>query len=127
MSIWTHVVGAIRIDGIPSIDPDALDRLIKVLGPMETFEDLSEDKNIECKLPMGSEGSIEYNIHVYGDGLRWAIISIWGDLRDYDKPELIKVWFTGLLNDLNNNDLPVRDAIIRIEVEGSDPIVVSSN
>lgn len=89
MSTWTHVVGTIRVDGIPG-----------------------GEENLDSTLPAGSEGSLRYSINEYGGGLPWVIITIWGDLRDYDinDAEEIKVWWKELLPKFDI----VRDAVLLV-------------
>ena len=66
-----------------------------------------------CKLPMGSEGSLQYKIIEYDNGSPWVTIPIWGDLRGFDNSDKIKMWFYQMLNELNEYAI-VRDAVINI-------------
>ncbi len=121
MSIWTHVVGNIRVDGIPGLIPESsVDHLIKLLGPMSTFD----EPNDACTLPCGSEGSIHYQIIEYNGGMPWATIPIWGDLRSYEDLKEIETWFQGILQKLGSS---VRDAVLMAECEyGGSRIVLTS-
>lgn len=110
MSEWTHVVGAIRVDGLPGLTANVKD-IYKALGPTNLWDEDNENST----LPVGSEGSLSYSIKEYDKGLPWVIITIWGDLRDYDfnDAEGIKVWWKELLPKF----LIVRDAILHVECE----------
>jgi len=82
MSIWTHVVGCIRIDGIPGLPtkgPNSPEGVERILGPMSLYGSWNDC----CLLPIGSEGSLQYRVVVYDKGLPWIAVPIWGDLRDY--------------------------------------------
>jgi len=119
MSIWTHVVGTIRVDGIPGIIK--IEDLEKILGKIIKYTNiLVDDSDEETTLPMGSEGSLRYQIIEYDKGFRWVVIPVWGDLRDYDDVTYIEEWWNGVLE-----KLPViRDACLRIEVEGQKPVLL---
>jgi len=111
MSQWTHVVGCIRVDGIPGMgDGRTLDSIKAILGP----EDLFDAPNEDCTLPTGSEGSLQYRIVEYDSGMRWLAITIWGDLRSYDSIDEIEEWFKTTLKKIDW----IRDAVLRVEVSG---------
>lgn len=99
MSIWTHVAGCVRVDGISFIDPSPLE-LLDRLGVIRTYDD---DDCFETKIPCGSEGSLRYDIWVNPSASSVAMytVSIFGDLRDYDDLEGVKDWaneaFEGLM------------------------------
>jgi hypothetical protein len=127
MSIWTHVVGCIRIDGLPEIDSKIKD-VETIFGRPCLFNNLmgGADRNL-CKLPMGSEGSLEYKIYEYSNGMPWLAIPIWGDLRDVDSCESIRKWWFDILKEIDSSKycFYIRDAILKIDVEGSQPIILS--
>ena len=116
MSIWTHVVGCIRVDGLPGITSKLSD-VKEAIGPMSTFENWNDESTI----PSGSEGGLQYQIIEYQGGLPWLAIPIWGDLRDFDSPEEIATWWNELLPKLRM----VRDAVLHIRVEGREPIILA--
>lgn len=122
MSQWTHVVGAIRIDGVGPFTEDHIKELRDVIGPVSTF-----DSPKPTSLPCGTEGSLEYIVHQYCDadsnGFPWVVVPIWGDLRDYNTSKPIIGWFESLMPKLEDRWL-VRDAVLKIEVEGEEPVVV---
>ena len=121
MSIWTHVVGAIRIDGLPQmIETDTADSISKIIGPMCLWEDDNWDK--KSTLPCGSEGSLQYKIIEHDKGLSWIIVPIWGDLRDYDDVNEIRQWWNNLI-DIALKDR-VRQAVLQISVEGRSPVIL---
>ena len=124
MSTWTHVVGAIRFDGIPRTSIETFQ--FEAINAIMRGELKVDDKGVlrplisRRKLPTGSEGPIQYTLHQYGNGLPWIVIPIWGDLRDYDNVTEIKDWFF----DLCQRYPLVRDAVLRIQVEDREPIVI---
>jgi len=85
MSLWTHVNGNIRLGGI-SESVDKNESMEFLLGKMVFPEDGDPSTNLPC----GSEGSIFYKLSEIKDKY---IISIFGDLRDYDDELYIKNWF----------------------------------
>jgi hypothetical protein len=118
MSTWTHVVGCLRIDGLPKIDPKfSVNHIQRTLGPMCLFDDYWHD---ESTLPCGSEGSLQYKIIEYYTGLPWIAIAIWGDLRDYESEQPIEDWWNALLKKFDF----VRDGCLRIEVEKREPKIL---
>lgn len=120
MSVWTHVTGAIRLDGLPNVhDKFTIEKIREVLGNTCTFDSLYGEAKA-CNVPCGSEGSIQYHIHEYGTGLPWVVVTIWGDLRDYENVKEIEEWFLGVCRKWGL----VRQGIIEIEVEGKESVVV---
>lgn len=116
MSTWTHVVGCIRIDGLPQFNRGGKATVEQLLGPICTFEKWND----ESTLPRGSEGGLQYQIIEYDKGLPWLAIPIWGDLRDYDSAEPIKKWWDETLAKFQI----VRDGILRVAVEGQEPVIL---
>lgn len=124
MSTWTHVVGAIRFDGIPkstvrSFQIHAIDRTMK--GEIEVTDrghivPLASQRKIPC----GSEGPLQYHIHQYATGLPWVVVPIWGDLRDYDNANEIKEWFSATCKSYPL----VRDGVLHIQVSTNAPVIV---
>lgn len=123
MSIWTHVIGTIRIES----NNDK--KVKKIMGEMHTWYDRRKMKyeyieDSSCKaIPLGSEGSLEYKFFDFGDiqdpfnpdekvsetscGERGLVIK--GDLRDYENIDYIAQWFKNKCKRLYT-----RDAIISI-------------
>lgn len=128
MSMWTHVNGSIRIDGLPQMsDKYTVQAVKKFLGNTCKF-DSSDKEWSECNVPCGSEGSIQYNVFEYGTEFPWIIVNIWGDLRDYDNVEAIKEWFSKILLPEKAGVFPIRDAILQVSVEdGRNKIFVLSS
>ena len=134
MSQWTHAVGCIRVDGSPQAFGSRIEAVREVLGKVVTFDDLCKQEGPEdailTTLPMGSEGSMRYHIIEYDKGLCWLSIPVWGDLRNFDDADAIIKWFKGVCEKLctpnrANGLIVVRDAVIRVVTEGSDPVVFS--
>lgn len=124
MSKWTHVVGCIRIDGMPTIAPThTVEAIQDVLGPMCLFDNW-DDASV---LPRGSEGSLQYQVIVYNTGLPWIAIPIWGDLSDYTDDVEIKKWFESILKKFSDFSKGIiRDACLRVQVEGNEPILLQN-
>lgn len=121
MSVWTHVVGAIRIDGLPRLFPAIFNK--EVIEDVVKGNTCYEGRKLavyDNPIPSGSEGPLQYRIHEYETGLPWVIVTIWGDLRDFDDAESVKCWFEGLCLACGM----VRDGILQIEVGGQKPVVV---
>lgn len=121
MSRWTHVAGIFRVDYFRVGDPDELEVLKKnikeVLGPMVRWGDPSEVWEKGTKLPIGSEGSLEYDILVnpIENSVAVFTIPVWGDLRDFgDWGDVKKVedWFNEACS-----KLWIRQAILQVEDE----------
>jgi len=121
MSIWTHVSGDIRVDDWSFVGDkrNTIKDIKKLLGPVSTFE----KPNRRCKLPIGSEGSLEYQIweNPSESDLARFNISIWGDLRSFDSKDVVKIeqWFKNLYLEFESDKvmLPWRDAVLKIETE----------
>ena len=113
MSQWTHIDVAIRIDGIPALGSEHPD-----FGNTVKYSD-DEEAWDKCNVPCGSEGSLQYNVIEYGDGLPWLAIQIWGDLRNYEDVDEI-------IDYLNRccDGHSVRSGIGEIDVEYKPKIVV---
>lgn len=129
MSIWTHVAGVIRIDDFRlSRETPDFDILIGKECLWDNEHSVWEDQeaNPDKYLPMGSEGSLEKSIWINPDRDQLAAytVTVFGDLRDYDKVDEIKNWFESVCNRLG---VCVRNAVITIECEIGDTIVCRYN
>jgi hypothetical protein len=124
MSTWTHVVGAIRVDGLPHLNNEIFtsEKLRKIMGPVSTFH----QPNDKTKLPCGSEGSLQYEIIEYYKGIPWVIIPIWGDLRDYYDLAKIRRWWFRLLRGFGKPYI-IRDCVLTATVENGDTIVLTKD
>lgn len=117
MSQWTHVNGSIRYDaGYRNPKKEELKKLIGIManyGDADSFE--------KCNMPCGSEGSIEYNIYENENlnDLAAFVVSIWGDLRDYNNSKEIEEWFHKI-----TKDQFIRSAILEIDVEYENTIIL---
>ena len=112
MSQWTHVAGCIRVDGLPGFgfDPD-----LSCLGRVVKYDDRDAWETGSDGLPMGSEGSLYYQI-IEGEPGSFAAyaVAVWGDLRDYDSVDEIESWFKKVVID---SKLSIRDAVLVIHVD----------
>ena len=117
MSQWTHVSGCIRIDGtcISSIDKTLQNKIEDAFGSTVSYEDPEVDW-LNCKAPLGSEGSIQYGVVRTGDegSMSWGLIYIWGDLRDYYEFDKIYFWIKEACKDLY-----IRSCSVKVDVEGA--------
>jgi len=98
MSIWTHVNGSIRIDGLN------YSKLPKIW---------------KFDVPTGSEGGIEFDYKIVGVGAVLAVFNLWGDLRDYENVDEIINWI-----ETSFKDNIIRSGIVEIDCEASDYIVL---
>lgn len=121
MSQWTHVTGGIRFDGVVMDGNRSmmLKGLKEILGRTCNWDSPSEDWTA-CNVPCGSEGSLQYHIHEYDKGLPWAVVVIWGDLRDYSDVKAISNWFENVCIGWPL----IRQAILEIEVDGQETCVL---
>ena len=104
MSIWTYVIGVVEFSTNKS--DDIILRIEKCLGNIVEYEDLGK---YWTKLPMGSEGSLTYEIHN-------GFIIFKGDLRDfYGKKDMKELddYFTNIFLELKQNKIYVGDYVIK--------------
>lgn len=111
MSTWTHVAATFRIDAIRPLG-DREPSWDEVFG-METYEPTDYDifgddwrryresvadaeEHPDCYMPFGSEGSLHRSVWVNPDDRHMAayVVTVFGDLRDYDDVGEIREWFT---------------------------------
>lgn len=98
MSVWTHVLGSIRIDALEGITP-----------PFYLYE---------VAIPQGSEGPLKLSLWQSGRASQMArySLTVFGDLRDYDDEEEIIQYFYDLIK-----DKLIRSAFFTFNVEGRSP------
>lgn len=114
MSQWTHVAGVVRVDSPWGI----------ILQPDRTQELLLK---IFSKTPSGSEGPAHVGVtktRAY-NSMSWGYVSITGDLRDFEDARGIVDWFERCLARLEEAKLMVRDAVLSIDIEYKDKVVVT--
>ena len=99
MSNWTHVAGIIRVDGF-RVGSDTKPDWDKLLGKELRYRDglkkwEEAEDHPERFMPLGSEGSLIKTIWANPDKSCVAAytVSIFGDLRDHDDPDIIIEWF----------------------------------
>ena len=117
MSYWAHVCGCIRIDSLRLSENDIKkdsQRIEEVLGKIMQWDYEGDDYG-KTKLPMGSEGSLEYSIIGNPDLSHLAayVVAIWGDLRDYGEDiediQYIEDWFNNVCS-----EFIIRQAVLTI-------------
>ena len=110
MSIWTHINGNIRVNGLDGLTKDV--NIKEILGEIVNYE----SNKVETTLPCGSEGSLEYLIWNNPDkgSIIRNNISIFGDLRDYDNSDEIEKWFKEVCS-----KLWIRNAVLEVEIESA--------
>ena len=127
MSIWTHVTGSVRFvdfavqDGaVSEFDRD----YYYIFGKectCHSSKDVRKDarQNPDDYMPMGSEGSLRRSMYNAGN---CVIVSVFGDLRDYSRPEEIINWFKKSLKILNDECI-IRQAVITVVCDGIDEAI----
>jgi hypothetical protein len=107
MSQWTHILGIVRVYKEPAIS------LSSVIGPTNLWD---EDNFETCSLPTGTEGSIDYFISKHPKYEHEAMITFFGDLRDFGMRDLagVQKWWFELLPKLGC----IRDAVLSVNIEG---------
>jgi len=116
MSTWTHVVGAIRVEGLYTV-PNRPSEAVKILGK------LFDSPDSDMSLPDGSEGSLQWDFLQNDDrATEIGVILIWGDLRDYTDVLKIREWFSNVLEFLkdDNNKIYSRQAVLTASCENGD-------
>lgn len=125
MSQWTHVVGALRIDGLPFGENEV--SMEEYMGVPAVWNDNTDwDK---CTLPCGSEGSLRYQwIPSKGEpySVNKGILIIWGDLRDYEDVDAIYEWIKKKILELPPS-LMLRQMSFNINVECKGNFTVLTN
>ena len=121
MSKWTHVIGAIRYDGISIKKNDAL--FEKLYGKIR-HEDIGYGVTIHRsdEVPSGSEGCLTYTV-VYSpdnNSISYADVLIEGDLRDYEVSDWgeIEEWFHKITHPPKETAIWVRQGVLLMEDDG---------
>jgi hypothetical protein len=127
MSRWTHIAGAVRIDGFIGLKKGDTDASIKrgierALGKVVTYD--SPDslwRSKAKKTPMGSEGGVRYDYTVTakdGSSMSRGLISIDGDLRDFggnpDDITSIVDWLNNL-TEKDDRKFFIRQGVVEVE------------
>ena len=106
MSIWAHVAGVIRFDGILGLTPEP------DCGNTCSFED---DGPIwdRCNIPCGSEGSLQVSKwqDPTGSSLAQWTYTIFGDLRSFENFQEIINYFTRI-----TDGQAVRNGVFTVEI-----------
>ncbi len=111
MSIWTHVAGIVRVDGIGSVTPP--------IPKFNTWQWEDDDATIDaCDVPAGSEGSLYVEIwEAKENSVAKYTVSVFGDLRDYDDEEAIIAFFNKITSK-GYAPIGVRGGVFTVKVEG---------
>jgi hypothetical protein len=115
MSQWTHFCGCIRYDGLV-FNEEAARRFAPNLGDTVDFDDPPEQWDV-CDVPCGSEGSIKWLVWTNPQEnalARWTV-TIFGDLRNYGRYEVIKETIPWLSRIVENK--LIRNGIVEVEIE----------
>lgn len=103
MSIWTHVVAAIRFDGISDMFPPPN------LGNTADYDSPQSDWD-KCDVPCGSEGSLKTLLWTNPSNsmARWTA-TIFGDLRgDFTMSRQTPIWVANY-GESGVDDYPMQD------------------
>lgn len=117
MSMWTHVAGVIRVDAIRGLlpTPDFKKIFIKSLW---------NQRNKNCNMPMGSEGSLDFRIieNPYKASIAAYTVVIFGDLRDFGEENVheIEEWWNRVLKECGM----IRQAVLQIQPEYGQEVIL---
>jgi len=123
MSQWTHVTGTIRLDWVGFIFGNEFpkEQLSAILGTPCGYKNYNEYATGSAKLPLGSEGSLQWRFVVTQDSpnsLSYGLIYIWGDLRDYDDVDEVYTWLSNFHEQLVfDMGIIIRNAVVHVNVE----------
>lgn len=141
MSIWTHVAAVIRYDslrlGSPQIDaamrpspgntylPDYSELTNNINSKSQQYKELMKKwdrMKVECNIPCGSEGSLDFRVveNPNESALAAYVVTIWGDLRDYQDIDEIINYFRRI-----TEGKMIRGLSASIEVEGRDWVTLT--
>lgn len=119
MSTWTHVHGLIRYDRIQSMDSQMGMGIAERPNP----DYLLMHELLEVPKPTGSEGPLQAKLWINPEVSHLAgnHISVWGDLRDFDKDDcnIIEEYFEALTIGQST-----RDAVLAYYTEFTDHQVI---
>lgn len=126
MSVWTHVAGVIRADAF-RFEDDPKPDWNELIGHPYLWGSMREDGDYlmshpEQWMPSGSEGSLQYSVweNPNMSHITAYVISVFGDLRDYDDTDAIVEWFKKVCS-----RLWVRNAVIEADCGDGSPQVWS--
>lgn len=126
MSTWTHAAGVIRVDSFRFKDQPKPD-WNELIGRPSLWGSIGETERYleahpEQRMPSGSEGSLNYTVWENPDisHIPAYVVSVFGDLRDYDDPAAVIEWFKKVCS-----RLWVRNAVIEADCGDGNPQVWS--
>lgn len=125
MSSWGHIAGGVMIDNFGKIRGTTINQqkedLERVIGPISTYED-----QVETCLPDGSEGSLEYTIHIQEDtedniiSVSNTSVSFYGNIRDFDESDIngVDKWLNDSLGQekLSEIGMGVRTGCLTVDI-----------
>ena len=121
MSTWTYLKGNIFLYKVYE-EKYILKEIKEILGKIITNENLEED---DTTLPLGSEGSLKYQIFEGDNNIE---IIFTGNLRDYDDLENIKKWVKIIVEKLKKlKGISVEDFFFKVYVNGKSLIIFANN
>lgn len=124
MSIWAHANGTIMLDGF-AFKEDDIEKDIEIikneiLGSVIHYGEMGPFGN--TIMPCGSEGSLDYRIDTCSE---YVVITICGNLRDYEDISQLEKWYKKVLEDIEENTLfYVREHVFQARVEGSSQVII---
>ena len=123
MSIWTHVLGAIRFDDGLMIESNGKQK-VDLSNVFISSNFYSPNEN--CNMPNGSEGSIQYYVKDE-EGCSRQIV-FYGDLRDFDKDDCIEIkkWWNEISEKMRE-ECWIRDAVLQVRPEDGDDFVLTKD
>ena len=131
MSVWTHVAATFRLDNFRDIMglPEANDSIwSEIFGRECPWEADHETRKEQCVspdkfLPCGSEGSLQISVWTNGDksSLFRYVVSMFGDLRDFESYDDIEQWFNESCKRVDKFGFSVRQAVCAVKVEFANP------
>lgn len=125
MSIWTHISGSVRIDGL-FLDLESIEGFSNNLK--ERFGNTCQFNDDEvvwdaCNVPCGSEGSVQYRIvpYNYSGAIMWGSVLIWGDLRNYSNVQDVHEWIRRACD-----GMLIRQCAVLVEIEFGERFLITT-
>ena len=113
MSVWSRVVGAVWIQSY--VTDERYNKNIKKLREHIGKPVKFNSKNRSTKLPMGSEGSLQYNIQKVSEDE--IILNLYGSLRDFSNVDTVYDWLNEYINNKYLNSINMEVILDTVSVE----------
>lgn len=112
MSTWTHVMGIANVSTFSELIDEKIEKIKQCLGKIVTFDDMMNECEEECitSIPMGSEGSLSYEI------IESGYVIFKGHLRDFYGEQDMKSldeYFKRSFKLLKENNIYVNEYLIK--------------